>query len=192
MKMPLVSTSPVMATTAPKSRIGFSIDSIVGDKICQNKSSPPFSPNSDGSERSISPLSDRSFSNDSRHSPKMPTSPQTAEMQSPNTSLPRIPCDSPPTGVQIPGFYKPPVMQPHLNTPEMIHAAHNQYFLAAQLQAAAASAHMRTEGFPMPHQLPPHLGHFPGAMPPRDSYPLYPWLMSRHGRIFPHRFAGSE
>ncbi|XP_066586274.1 homeotic protein empty spiracles-like [Prorops nasuta] len=39
---------------------------------------------------------------------------------------------------------------------------------------AAAGPH------PSPH---PH-------QPPRDSYPLYPWLLSRHGRIFPHRFSG--
>ncbi|XP_014289219.1 homeobox protein EMX1 [Halyomorpha halys] len=27
------------------------------------------------------------------------------------------------------------------------------------------------------------------APPPRDTYPLYPWLISRHSRIFGHRFA---
>jgi hypothetical protein len=34
-----------------------------------------------------------------------------------------------------------------------------------------------------PHHPTPH----PAAMA-RDTYPLYPWLLSRHGRIFPHRF----
>ncbi|XP_073818131.1 empty spiracles homeobox protein E5 [Musca autumnalis] len=61
---------------------------------------------------------------------------------------------------------------------------------------------------PPPHpptHLPPHLmhGHHLGLFPPgphhppfgnphliRDTYPLYPWLLSRHGRIFSHRFPG--
>lgn len=30
------------------------------------------------------------------------------------------------------------------------------------------------------------------APPPRDTYPLYPWLISRHSRIFGHRFAGGR
>lgn len=47
--------------------------------------------------------------------------------------------------------------------------------LLAQLQGAALAALVHR---PMPPQ------------PPRDSYPLYPWLLSRHGRIFPHRFPG--
>ncbi|XP_065360138.1 histone-lysine N-methyltransferase 2D [Calliphora vicina] len=58
---------------------------------------------------------------------------------------------------------------------------------------------------PPPH-LPPHLmhTHHLGIFPPhgphhppfgnphliRDTYPLYPWLLSRHGRIFSHRFPG--
>ncbi|XP_034239847.1 homeotic protein empty spiracles-like [Thrips palmi] len=36
---------------------------------------------------------------------------------------------------------------------------------------------------------PIHHPAMPG--PPKESYPLYPWLLSRHGRIFPHhRFPG--
>lgn len=49
--------------------------------------------------------------------------------------------------------------------------------LLAQLQGAALAALVH-------RPLPP--------APPRDSYPLYPWLLSRHGRIFPHRFPGGE
>uniref|UniRef100_A0A6P4FRB9 Splicing factor, proline- and glutamine-rich isoform X2 n=1 Tax=Drosophila rhopaloa TaxID=1041015 RepID=A0A6P4FRB9_DRORH len=48
-------------------------------------------------------------------------------------------------------------------------------------------------GGPHPGHPPPH-GHHPFGSAPhliRDSYPLYPWLLSRHGRIFP-RFPGSE
>ena len=65
--------------------------------------------------------------------------------------------------------------------------------LLAQFQAAAALANVQAiqNGFngPLPQHLPPHL-HNPNM--PRESYPLYPWLLNRHGRMFPHRFPGSE
>lgn len=71
--------------------------------------------------------------------------------------------------------------------------SHNPHFLA-QFQAAAALAnvHAAQQSFNghLPQHLPPHLHHNPNLT--RDSYPLYPWLLSRHGRIFPHRFPGSE
>jgi hypothetical protein len=74
--------------------------------------------------------------------------------------------------------------------PHFADAAAHPHFLA-QFQAAAALAnvHAAQSGFPHQH-LPPHL-HNPANMH-RESYPLYPWLLSRHGRIFPHRFPGSE
>lgn len=80
---------------------------------------------------------------------------------------------------------------PYLNSPEMVTTHPNPHFLAAQFQMAAALAHGQAgHGYPtatgMPH---PH-GH-PGIST-RDGYPLYPWLLSRHGRIFPHRFPGSK
>ncbi|KAH0956389.1 hypothetical protein HN011_010311 [Eciton burchellii] len=75
-----------------------------------------------------------------------------------------------------------------------------QHFQAANLAVALQAHHGAS-----PHG-PPHghgHGHGHGAYPPpggphpphphqspRDSYPLYPWLLSRHGRIFPHRFPG--
>ncbi|CAO1428658.1 unnamed protein product, partial [Diamesa serratosioi] len=66
--------------------------------------------------------------------------------------------------------------------------AHNPHFLA-QFQAAAALAHAQaSQGFP-PQGFPQHPSHMQNV--PRDSYPLYPWLLSRHGRIFPHRFPGN-
>lgn len=76
---------------------------------------------------------------------------------------------------------------PYLNTGEMVQP-HNPHFLAAQFQMAAALAHQQSGGFP-----PQHPGaHIPNHNMPRESYPLYPWLLSRHGRIFPHRFPGSK
>uniref|UniRef100_A0A904A3R2 Homeobox domain-containing protein n=1 Tax=Anopheles quadriannulatus TaxID=34691 RepID=A0A904A3R2_ANOQN len=80
-------------------------------------------------------------------------------------------------------------LPPFLHTPEMVQAAHNQHFLAAQFQAAALAHAQAGQPFP-PHPAAAHL-HNPN-MPPRDSYPLYPWLLSRHGRgVFPIGFPGN-
>ncbi|XP_012252406.2 homeotic protein empty spiracles-like [Athalia rosae] len=71
-----------------------------------------------------------------------------------------------------------------------------QHFQAANLAVAlqahhGASPHGPPHG-PYTHPGPPGGPHPPPHphQPPRDSYPLYPWLLSRHGRIFPHRFPG--
>ncbi|KAK6630070.1 hypothetical protein RUM44_005468 [Polyplax serrata] len=73
-------------------------------------------------------------------------------------------------------------------------AAAAQHFQAAGL-AAAIAQHQQPGGFlpagPPGHLPPPgHPAHHGPQAPPRDTYPLYPWLLSRHGRIFPHRFPG--
>lgn len=69
------------------------------------------------------------------------------------------------------------------------------YVSAAGL-AAAIAQHQQPSGFlpggPPGHLPPGHPGHHGAHGPPRDTYPLYPWLLSRHGRIFPHRFPGGE
>uniref|UniRef100_A0A182NS43 Homeobox domain-containing protein n=1 Tax=Anopheles dirus TaxID=7168 RepID=A0A182NS43_9DIPT len=81
-------------------------------------------------------------------------------------------------------------LPPFLHTPEMVQAAHNQHFLAAQFQAAALAHAQAGQPFP-PHPAAAHL-HNPN-LPPRDSYPLYPWLLSRHGRgVFPIGFPGRD
>ncbi|XP_050081472.1 homeotic protein empty spiracles-like [Anopheles aquasalis] len=84
----------------------------------------------------------------------------------------------------------PKGLPPFLHTPqEMMQAAHNQHFLAAQFQAAALAHAQAGQPFP-PHPAAAHL-HNPN-LPPRDSYPLYPWLLSRHGRgVFPIGFPGN-
>lgn len=99
--------------------------------------------------------------------PGLPREPPT----SPTTTATPSPPHSPPHQMQQPfllrGLYRPepmmvPQMHPHLPGPP-------------------------------PHLMHPgvHMGpHGPMAGPPKDSYPLYPWLLSRHGRIFPHRFPG--
>ncbi|XP_022172805.1 homeobox protein EMX2-like [Myzus persicae] len=63
----------------------------------------------------------------------------------------------------------PPPAHPH---------PHHPFAFAAAAAAAAAAHHFQ----PNPHH--------PQHQPTRDTYPLYPWLLSRHGRIFPHRFPG--
>lgn len=94
------------------------------------------------------------------------------------------------TPIIVPALIRPAVPPQHYS--EL--SAHNPHLLA-QFQAAAALANVQAaqqsfNGHLQPHQhLPPHL-HNPNL--PRESYPLYPWLLSRHGRIFPHRFPGSE
>ncbi|XP_053669106.1 homeotic protein empty spiracles-like [Anopheles marshallii] len=96
-----------------------------------------------------------------------------------------------PTGPGQPGGPQTDIktLPPFLHTPEMVQAAHNQHFLAAQFQAAALAHAQAGQPFP-PHPAAAHL-HNPN-LPPRDSYPLYPWLLSRHGRgVFPIGFPGN-
>uniref|UniRef100_A0A182Q535 Homeobox domain-containing protein n=1 Tax=Anopheles farauti TaxID=69004 RepID=A0A182Q535_9DIPT len=102
---------------------------------------------------------------------------------------PSHPSAGAPGGVPPPGQSDMKSLPPFLHTPEMVQAAHNQHFLAAQFQAAALAHAQAGQPFP-PHPAAAHL-HNPN-LPPRDSYPLYPWLLSRHGRgVFPIGFPGN-
>lgn len=271
--MPLAPTS-VMAMPTSKPKIGFSIDSIVGNGV--TKTPAHFSPNSEGSERPLSPLSDCSYPTELSHqqlrspssvSPsdlvhrRLASSPSSNEQKSRtmrsspthqtildthrmtrhtesaggqersektrSPSHPGLPPEHeqhvlrrqsrspsppgppppPPPGTKGPivvpgipaGLVRPfPVapgnmtdiksLPPYLNSPEMV-TAHNPHFLAAQFQMAAA---LQSGQFPPGAGMPQHPAHMPNPNMPRDSYPLYPWLLSRHGRIFPHRFPGSK
>lgn len=62
-------------------------------------------------------------------------------------------------------------------------AAHAPHLLQIQMAAAIAQRQAAEQGFaqtaPFRHA------------PPPQGYPLYPWLISRHGRMFPH-FPGSK
>lgn len=185
--MPLAPTPIVAVPSKPK--IGFSIDSIVGGGANQpspqhspvhfSESSAPISPSSDGENRLQS-------------SPKHYSPPQTL-------SPPRSPVNSPKPPIMVPGIpahtlVRPnPTYDPNLVPkngflqPDMVHNHGGHPFaLAAHFQGAALAAALSQgqHGFPQPS----HLAH----QPPRDSYPLYPWLLSRHGRIFPHRFPGGR
>uniref|UniRef100_T1GG74 Homeobox domain-containing protein n=1 Tax=Megaselia scalaris TaxID=36166 RepID=T1GG74_MEGSC len=82
----------------------------------------------------------------------------------------------------------PPYINAPPEMPPQIPPQHNPHLIAAaQFQMAAALQAGHVGGIP-PHAA-PFLANHPGV--PRESYPLYPWLLSRHGRIFPHRFPGN-
>lgn len=170
--MPLAPTPIIAVPSKPK--IGFSIDSIVGGGSPQQQSSPvPYS-------ESSAPLSPASDASPKRYSPR-PCSPS----PKPPIMVPGIPAHSlvrpnPTYDAMMPknGFLQPEMVHNHGGHP---------FALAAHFQGAALAAALSQgqHGFPQPSPLAPHAQ-------PRDSYPLYPWLLSRHGRIFPHRFPGGN
>lgn len=88
------------------------------------------------------------------------------------------------------GLIRPPILGPHGHYPPDSHNPH----LLAQFQALAnvQAAQVGFNSGHLPQHLPPHLHNPNLSNLPRESYPLYPWLLSRHGRLFPHRFPGSE
>ncbi|XP_044268017.1 homeotic protein empty spiracles-like [Tribolium madens] len=160
--MPLAPTPIVAVPSKPK--IGFSIDSIVGQSpqhspVHFSEGSAPLSPSSDDNQ------------------PRSPASPK------PPIMVPGIPAHS---LVRPSPTYDPNLVPKNgFLQPEMVHNHQQHPFaLAAHFQGAALAAALSSgqHGFPQPSPLTTHQ--------PRDSYPLYPWLLSRHGRIFPHRFPG--
>lgn len=188
--MPLAPTPIVAVPSKPK--IGFSIDSIVGGT---QQPSPQTSPmHFSESSAPLSPSSDTD--NRLNCSPKH-YSPQRSPDASPKPPImvPGIPAGHP-TLVRPAPTYDPALIGKNgFLQPEMMHnhpaaaaaAGQHQFALAAHLQGAALAAAFGggQHGFPQPSPLTQH-------SQPRDSYPLYPWLLSRHGRIFPHRFPGGR
>ncbi|KAJ3625813.1 hypothetical protein MTP99_016353 [Tenebrio molitor] len=171
--MPLAPTPIVAVPSKPK--IGFSIDSIVGgggqsspqqSPVHYSEGSAPLSPSSDADNR---------LNGSPQRSP--PPSPK------PPIMVPGIPAH---TLVRPSPTYDPNLVPKNgFLQPEMVHNHQQHPFaLAAHFQGAALAAALTSgqHGFPQPSPLATHQ--------PRDSYPLYPWLLSRHGRIFPHRFPG--
>jgi homeobox protein EMX len=173
--MPLAPTPIVAVPSKPK--IGFSIDSIVGgggqsspqqSPVHYSEGSAPLSPSSDADNR---------LNGSPQRSP--PPSPK------PPIMVPGIPAH---TLVRPSPTYDPNLVPKNgFLQPEMVHNHQQHPFaLAAHFQGAALAAALTSgqHGFPQPSPLATHQ--------PRDSYPLYPWLLSRHGRIFPHRFPGGN
>ncbi|XP_059469279.1 homeobox protein EMX1-like [Neocloeon triangulifer] len=198
--MPLAPTPIVAVPSKPK--IGFSIDSIVGGHGLSRAS-----PNSTSSEPPPSPSSsDRPRNSPSpaagHQRPRSPGSPP-APLVRPAASR-----DSAAAAALFAAAagYSPDSLKAFYHngaSEQPALAAHLQAGLAAamaQHQAAVAAAAGGPQGPPHPqHQHHPGAQHHPHGPPPpvflpqhhqmpRDSYPLYPWLLSRHGRIFPHRF----
>ncbi|KAF0313197.1 hypothetical protein FJT64_016191 [Amphibalanus amphitrite] len=64
-----------------------------------------------------------------------------------------------------------------------------RYMKLAQLRGELA---LSRAGGGVPAGLPGLLSHPPAAPPAPSEMPLYPWLMSRHGRVFPGRYAPGE
>ncbi|XP_039286812.1 homeobox protein EMX2 [Nilaparvata lugens] len=164
--MPLAPTPVVAVPSKPK--IGFSIDSIVGSR----GGSPS---RSDGEQ---SAASDSPIGSQRSRSPSL----------SPPPTVVR-PSALPPPGAFAKYLHHPP-------PPGLVHHAehqHHQLALAAaaaqHFQAANLAAALNAQAQPPPGPPAQLLGP-PGHHPPRDTYPLYPWLLSRTGRIFPHRFPG--
>ncbi|CAH1114052.1 unnamed protein product [Psylliodes chrysocephalus] len=179
--MPLAPTPIVAVPSKPK--IGFSIDSIVGGA---HQASPQHSPlHYSESSAPLSPSSDAD--NRLNGSPKQYTSsPQRSPVSSPKPPImvPGIPAH---TLVRPNPTYENMVAKNAFLQPEMMHN-HGQhpFALAAQFQGAALAAALTGSH----HGFPGHPSQMAQQAQPRDSYPLYPWLLSRHGRIFPHRFPG--
>ncbi|XP_060527971.1 homeotic protein empty spiracles-like isoform X2 [Cylas formicarius] len=173
--MPLAPPTPVLAVPS-KPKIGFSIDSIVGAETSPPRSSSPV-PYSETAAPSPSSDADNRLVTSPRCSPKPPI------------MVPGIPAH----------LVRPPAYDHNLVVAknggagflpaEMLHGGGGQhpFALAAHFQGAALAAALGSGQHGFPGQPPPSLS---AHTPPRDSYPLYPWLLSRHGRIFPHRFPG--
>ena len=213
------------ATTKPK--IGFSIDSIVGDRLKrvnveddsndgslhENLPKLPTSPTD--LRREYSHLMKRSrqhltpspqhTESDNKSTTRLSES---SDQDIQNNNNHRVLKTSPIRSPSPPPHQNGPIMVPGIpaglmNRPPMIGIPHGHqlppypdlppghpHFL--QFQAAAALVHAQAAQTGFHGGLPHHLPHLHNPNMARDSYPLYPWLLSRHGRIFPHRFPGSK
>lgn len=217
--MPSAQPITMISPAAKKPKIGFSIDSIVGDRL---KNSNAEDDSNDASHENLPKLPNdlrREYSHlMKRARQQMTPSPQNIEIDNKSSRLSessdqdvqnnnsRV-TKATPTRSPSPSNQKGPIVVPgipaaFMNRHQMIAPPHGHqlphypelppghpHFLQFQAAAALVHAQQAQSGFAggMPQ-------HYPNINPNlhRDSYPLYPWLLSRHGRIFPHRFPGSE
>lgn len=219
--MPSAQPITMISPAAAKPKIGFSIDSIVGDRfkssnveedsneaLHENLPQLPTSPtdlrreyshlmkrarqqmtpspqNIDGDNRTntrLSESSDQDFHNNNNNRSKQRSpSPQSQNQKGP-LMVPGIPA----------GFMNRPQMIPHGHQLPPYHDIQPGHPHFLQFQAAAALVHAQASQSGFHGGMQHHLPHLHNHSIPRDSYQLYPWLLSRHGRIFPHRFPGSE
>lgn len=225
------SAQPITMLTPPstKPKIGFSIDSIVGNRMRTSSISEDYhedSHSNDGSNENLPKLSSspsdlrRNYSHLIKRSrehlsPSPPTSTEhenekrisrisessDQDVQNNNNNVP-LKSTQPITQkgpIMVPGIpaqfmhNRSQIISPSNGPPAYSHDIPPGHPHFLQFQAAAALVHAQASqtGFSgtLPQHLPPLHNHPSIA---RDSYPLYPWLLSRHGRIFPHRFPGSK
>lgn len=216
--MPSAQPITMITPAAAKPKIGFSIDSIVGgDRLKSSNTEEEFA---DAAHENLPKLPTdlrREYSHllkrarqqttpsppcteaDNRSTRLSECSDQDIQNNNSNRSMKPSPARSP-----SPSHQKGPIMVPGIpanfvNRPPMIPHGHHPYpdlqpghphFL--QFQAAAAFVHAQAAQSGFNPGMPQHLPHLHNPNMTRESYPLYPWLLSRHGRIFPHRFPGSK
>lgn len=211
--MPSAQPITMITPAVTKPKIGFSIDSIVGDRFkCENSEQdlndttsenlPKLPTSPTDLHREYSHLMNRTQLPSPTHEKSLRLS-ESSDQDIQNNNSSRELKGSPPRSPS-PQYHKGPIMIPTalMNRPMMLRPPHHQlppypdlppghpHFL--QFQAAAALVHAQASQTGFSGGMPQHLPHLHNHNLPRESYPLYPWLLSRHGRIFPHRFPGSE
>lgn len=215
------SAHPITMISPPnaKPKIGFSIDSIVGNRM-KSSSDEYHDDSNDASHENLPKLPAdlrREYSHLMKRSRQESTPSPTnidadkkyisrlsessdQDVQNNNNRVQQSRSPSPTKPIIVPGIPASFMNQQRQMIPQHHQLPHgypdlppgHPHFL--QFQAAAALVHAQasqTGGFNI-GVLPQHLPHLHNPNMPRDSYPLYPWLLSRHGRIFPHRFPGSK
>lgn len=218
--MPSAHPITMISPASAKPKIGFSIDSIVGDRL---KNSIVDDDSNDASRENLPKLpsdlrreyshlmrqarqhmtpSPQNIQTDEKTSRLSESSDQDIQNNNRMTSNVRSPSPSNQKG-SIGTIIHPSAQRSDgfMNRPPIIHPSHqlppyselppgHPHFL--QFQAAAALVHAQAAQTGFGGGIPHHLHHLHNPNMHRDSYPLYPWLLSRHGRIFPHRFPGSK
>ncbi|XP_027237783.2 homeotic protein empty spiracles [Penaeus vannamei] len=176
-----------------KPKLGFSIESLVGGKGgSEGRGSPPLADTC--SDRGVSPPTSMP------PSPLSPGPPAFSDLRAPLAM--RALLEDKPLPIQ---------------RPQPINGATQRPSQEVSLPPSLLAAAKLPTGFPpalLPHQLNlaalPQLQGLPGAFPPHlnplmmggnvpglaahlpREYPLYPWLLSRHGRVFPHGLPSPE
>lgn len=156
------------------------------DRIFNTKLNEP-----DENRRSSTPNNVSNDSNGSRHYPSSEKQNSGNESRTTSPSSGRqighapivVPVPAIPANLMRP---YPKQLPSYMNT-EMVSSHASPHFLAAQFQMAATLAQCNPNYASA--TLHSHVVH-PNMS--RDGYSVYPWFLSRHGRIFPHRFAGSK
>ncbi|MPC07706.1 hypothetical protein E2C01_000271 [Portunus trituberculatus] len=164
----MIPTPSTVIHTPTRPKLGFSIDSIVGRGGVDSRGSPPPSPGSPrGSPRPRSPIA--SFND--LHKP---------QVRVPEPIHPLVPTSVP---TSLPHHVAPSLHSlPGLHVPQALHLA--------TLLPHGGPPGLPTAIPPVLLGQMPHLGTpLPPAPGPRE-FPLYPWLLSRHSRLFGHRFPG--